>query len=59
MPLTAIKKCPNGKYRIGNGECIYDSRQSAFNAYEHWIRDLAGKELKEKIKQINEKKSSK
>ena len=38
-PLTAIHKCDNGKYRIGNGECKFDSYQVAVNAFEHWIQE--------------------
>lgn len=30
MPL---RKCSNGKYRIGNGDCIYKSKASAERAY--------------------------
>ena len=30
MPL---RKCSNGKYRIGDGDCIYKSKASAERAY--------------------------
>jgi hypothetical protein len=30
MPVT---KCSNGKYRIGSGDCIYDSKEKAERAY--------------------------
>ena len=28
-----VRKCSNGKYRIGNGDCIYKSKASAERAY--------------------------
>lgn len=28
-----VSKCPNGKWRIGSGECIYESKESATRAY--------------------------
>lgn len=31
MPVV---KCPNGKYRIGGGKCMYDTKASADRAYE-------------------------
>jgi hypothetical protein len=39
MPLTAIHKCSNNKYRIGKGECKFDTREAAIAAFEHWIKD--------------------
>lgn len=30
MPVI---KCPNGKYRIGNGKCIYKTYQDALKVY--------------------------
>jgi len=29
-----VKKCANGKWRIGSGECQYDTKKSAESAYE-------------------------
>lgn len=34
MPVT---KCPNGKYRIGNGPCKYKTRQAAVRAYQAYL----------------------
>jgi hypothetical protein len=34
MPVT---KCANGKYRIGNGKCIYTSKKKAEKAYKAYI----------------------
>lgn len=28
-----VLKCPNGKYRIGSGKCIYPTRKKAEKAY--------------------------
>jgi HK97 family phage prohead protease len=32
-----IYECPNGKYRIGDGECMYTSRENAEEAYEAYL----------------------
>ncbi|GAB1376880.1 hypothetical protein MASR1M48_17320 [Lactococcus petauri] len=32
-----VKKCPNGKYRIGDGPCMYDSKASADRAYQGYL----------------------
>ena len=29
-----VKKCPNNKWRIGNGKCIYSTKQAAAFAYK-------------------------
>lgn len=29
-----VKKCSNGKYRIGNGKCKYKTKKSAKKAYK-------------------------
>lgn len=29
-----VRKCKNGKYRIGNGKCIYSTKAKAEKAYE-------------------------
>ena len=31
MPVT---KCPNGKYKIGSGPCVYETKEKAEKAYE-------------------------
>jgi hypothetical protein len=28
-----VKKCSNGKYRIGSGDCMYDTKKDAESAY--------------------------
>ena len=42
MPVTL---CSNGKYRIGNGECIYTTRENAVEAYRAYLAE-EGKEEK-------------
>lgn len=38
-----IFRCNNGKYRIGTGECMYDSRTSAQRAYVAYLASKADK----------------
>ena len=49
MPVT---RCENGKYRIGDGECMYNSEESAERAY---VAYLAQEEDKKDNKNINKK----
>jgi HK97 family phage prohead protease len=35
-----IYECSGGKYRIGNGECVYASRSNAESAYRAYLADL-------------------
>jgi len=32
-----VKKCPNGKYRIGNGPCMYKTKADAERAYKAYL----------------------
>ena len=32
-----VHKCPNGKYRIGSGKCMYDSKAKAEAAYKGYL----------------------
>jgi len=32
-----VSKCPNGKWRIGNGPCMYRSKASAERAYKAYL----------------------
>ena len=32
-----VLKCPNGKYRIGNGPCMYTSKAKATKAYRAYL----------------------
>jgi len=41
MPLTTIR-CPNGKYRIGNGPHVFESKIDAEKAYRGFLWDKYG-----------------
>ncbi len=47
MPVT---KCPNGKWKIGSGECMYDSKAKAEKAYKGYMAKKHMHELKYEIK---------
>lgn len=32
-----VRKCSNGKYRIGSGDCVYNSKESAERAYRAYL----------------------
>ena len=34
MPVT---KCSNGKYKIGSGNCMYESKEKAEKAYKGYL----------------------
>lgn len=34
MPVV---KCSNGKYRIGDGKCMYSSKENADRAYQAYL----------------------
>jgi len=34
MPVT---RCPNGKWRIGEGKCMYTSKEAAERAYRAYL----------------------
>jgi hypothetical protein len=44
-----VHKCPNGKYRIGSGKCIYDSKAKAERAYAGYRASKHMNEAKEEI----------
>lgn len=37
MPVI---KCPNGKYRIGSGPCVYSTREAATKAYQAYLAQM-------------------
>jgi HK97 family phage prohead protease len=43
MPVT---RCENGKYKIGNGECIYNTRETANEAYRAYLAEEGEDESK-------------
>jgi HK97 family phage prohead protease len=51
MPIYA---CSNGKYRIGDGECIYISRDSAERAYAAYLAQEGEKSLELKEETYND-----
>lgn len=44
-----VHKCPDGKYRIGSGKCIYDSKAKAERAYKGYMAHKHMNEVKEQI----------
>ena len=44
-----VHKCPNGKYRIGSGKCMYDSKAKAERAYKAYLATKHIHEVKEQI----------
>ena len=55
-----VHKCPNGKYRIGKGKCMYTSRSSAEKAYQAYrasTQNESVKDLKAWIDIIESRKS--
>lgn len=38
-----VRKCSNGKYRIGSGDCIYTSKAKAEKAYKAYLAQKRSK----------------
>ena len=32
-----VHRCTNGKYRVGNGPCVYKTKEAAQRAYEAYL----------------------
>lgn len=32
-----VRKCANGKWRIGNGKCMYETKAAAERAYKAYL----------------------
>ena len=56
-----VRKCSNGKYRIGKGKCMYKSKASAeraytgYRAHEHikeWDRDDEDRDSNTRLKPL-------
>lgn len=47
-----VHKCPNGKFRIGSGKCVYDSKEKAERAYKGYMAHKHMREVKNEIKEI-------
>lgn len=43
MPVI---RCKNGKYRIGSGKCIYDTKEKAERAYRAYLAEKNSKKGK-------------
>ena len=43
-----IRKCSNGKYKIGSGKCMYKSKSSAKKAYRAYLAKKNSKKKKKK-----------
>jgi len=48
-----IYSCSNGKYRIGEGECVYETRENAVSAYQAYLAQ-EGKSLELKEETYND-----
>jgi len=44
-----VSKCSNGKYKIGSGKCMYDSRAKAEKAYKGYMAHKHMNELKDEL----------
>ena len=49
-----VHKCPNGKYRIGSGKCMYDSKAKAEKAYKGYMAHKHMHEAKHDLEEIRE-----
>ena len=38
-----VRKCPNGKYRIGSGPCVFTSKAKAERAYRAYLAIQKGR----------------
>lgn len=46
MPVI---QCPNGKFRIGKGPCIYKDKETADRAYKGYLGSKFGKYRRESV----------
>ena len=42
-----VRECKNGKWRIGEGECMYKSKKKAEKAYKAYLAKKASQSIKE------------
>lgn len=40
-----VRKCPNGKYKIGKGKCMYPSKKHAEAAYKGYLGHKYGESM--------------
>lgn len=43
-----VNQCPNKKYRIGEGKCIYDTKEKAQRAYKGYLASKDKEDSNEK-----------
>ena len=43
-----VSKCSNGKYRVGNGKCMYTTKTAANKAYKTYLAKGGIKERRER-----------
>lgn len=43
-----VRKCSNGKYRIGEGPCVYKTKEKAQAAYAAYLAEKHDQKKKEK-----------
>lgn len=48
-----VKKCENGKWRIGEGKCMYETKEKAEKAYKAYLAKKHQNELSEIKKKIS------
>lgn len=41
-----VKKCSNGKWKIGSGKCMYKTKDNAEKAYKAYLAKKHSKKLK-------------
>ena len=46
--LMPVKECPNGKFRIGEGKCVFDTKEKAESAYKGYLASRGENENNEK-----------
>lgn len=44
-----VYKCSNGKYKIGSGKCMYDTKEKAESAYKGYLAKEHVQETKREI----------
>ena len=49
-----VSKCPNGKWKIGSGKCMYDSKAKAEKAYKGYMAHKHMEELMYEISSLEE-----
>jgi len=49
-----VKRCANGKYRIGNGKCVYKTRAKADRAYRGYLA-IGGEGMKNEAIELSDK----